>query len=131
MWADPRGWEHDLPYAPIWLDPAEGLFAVLDAEDHAWARQWMWDITWDRHGRKPYATRMITLEGRRVKVFLHKAVLVRSGKRPPTPNHKIGDHQDGESLNCRRGNLEWATPSMNRRNIKGQPYLALDKYLKA
>ena len=27
-----------------------------------------------------------------------------------------GDHQDGESLNNQRHNLEWATRSMNRRN---------------
>ncbi len=30
----------------------------------------------------------------------------------------MGDHGDGNSLNCQRDNLEWATPSQNRRTAR-------------
>lgn len=28
-------------------------------------------------------------------------------------------HRDGDTLNCRRGNLRWATHSLNARNVRG------------
>jgi CO dehydrogenase/acetyl-CoA synthase beta subunit len=51
-------------------------------------------------------------------VWLHKEVCERANGAAPSELHTIGDHQDGESLNNQRGNLEWATRSMNRRNRK-------------
>jgi hypothetical protein len=103
----------------IWLDVEAGIFAIVSDEDYAWALQWCWQITWDRHKRKAYATRSTThAGGRRLKIYLHKAVLSRSGKVQPGENFTMGDHQDGDSLNCRRNNLEWATPSQNRRTAR-------------
>lgn len=102
----------------IWLDVAAGLFAIVSFEDHAWALQWKWQITWDRHKRKAYATRSPGKTTGRRKIYMHKAILVRAMKLPPSDRHTIGDHQDGNSLNCRRDNLEWATPSQNRRSAR-------------
>jgi len=105
------------PYR-IWLDVANDIYATVSHEDYAWALQWSWQITWDRHKRKAYATRS-TWEGqRRVKLYLHKEILKRTGKLPPTKRHTMGDHGDGHSLHCERDNLEWATPSQNRRTAR-------------
>jgi hypothetical protein len=102
----------------VWLDVDAGIYATVSPEDYAWATQWCWQITWDRHKRKAYATRSTCVAGRRVKYYLHKEILKRSGKLPPSRRHTMGDHGDGNSLHCERGNLEWATPSQNRRTAR-------------
>lgn len=103
----------------IWLDVDAGIYARVSLEDYDWALTWKWQITWDRHKRKAYATRSTTLPGgKRIKYYLHKEVLIRTGKMPPSARHTMGDHQDGDSLNCERWNLEWATPSQNRRTAR-------------
>lgn len=103
----------------IYLCPRdESIFAIVSPEDYAWASQWKWQFTWDRHKRKKYATRSTTLSGRkRIKIYLHKAILSERKATPqPSPKHHIGDHEDGDSLNDRRENLDWATPVMNASN---------------
>lgn len=119
---DPNTWPAPPETGRIWLDVDNGVCAVVDTIDYAWALQWAWSITLDKHGRKIYATRSTRLRGRagpQTKVFLHKAILHRAGVIPPSPRHTIGDHRDGDSLNCRRGNLRWATPAENRANYFG------------
>ena len=106
----------------IWLDTACTVYARVSAEDYAWAVQWRWQITWDRHKRKMYATRTVYVPGelsasgkrKRRKLYLHKEVLNRMDVEQPTEGHTMGDHGDGDSLNCERWNLSWATPAMNR-----------------
>lgn len=102
----------------IWLDVEAGIYAVVSEEDYAWTLQWCWQITWDRHKRKAYATRSTRDRGRRIKYYLHKEILKRTGKLPPTRRHTMGDHGDGHSLNCQRWNLDWATASQNRRTAR-------------
>jgi len=102
----------------IYLDTTATIFAVVSDEDYAWAIKWKWQITWDRHKRKAYATRSTWDDRQRIKLYLHKEILKRSMKLPPSKRHTIGDHGDGDSLNCRRNNLEWATPSQNRRTAR-------------
>ena len=92
------------------------IFCLLDAVDYFWAIQWKWRWKWDKHKRKRYAFRNTKVRGLGVTLYLHKEVLKRSGKRKPTKEHKIGDHRDGDSLNNQRGNLRWATLSMNNAN---------------
>ena len=107
------------PPRRLYLGRAADVFALVDAEDYEWATYWLWGITPDKHGRKFYATRCTRRRREReaqIKVYLHKAILERSGLKPPSPRHTIGDHRDGDSLNDQRGNLRWATPSMNARN---------------
>lgn len=102
----------------VYLSPTDDtIFCLVSPEDYNWVTQWRWQFTWDKHKRKKYATRSTTLPGRkRVKIYLHKEILKRSGKVQPSPKHHIGDHMDGDSLNDTRGNLEWATGSMNAKN---------------
>jgi hypothetical protein len=105
-----------MPPRRVYLDKACEIFCLVSAEDYDWVTQWRWGWRWDRWKKKRYATRTSWRDGRRCTVYMHKAVLERAGKVQPSEAYTISDHQDGESLNNRRGNLEWATVSMNRRN---------------
>ena len=102
----------------IYLTKDLSIYALISPEDYAWAIQWCWQITWDRHKRKAYATRSTHEDGQRVKLYLHKEILKRTMKLPPSRKHTMGDHGDGQSLNCQRWNLEWATPASNRQTAR-------------
>jgi hypothetical protein len=109
------------PPRQVYLNPDCTIFALVSEADYVWATQWRWKWNWDRTKTKRYAIRTprrAQPDGtyRSVTVYLHKAVLLRSDKEPPTEKHTIGDHQNGESLDCQLENLEWATRSQNRRN---------------
>lgn len=96
----------------IWLDDTK--YCVVDPIDFEWAKQWRWHATANSTGRKFYATRMTRLPGgKQKKIYLHKEILKRAGKKARSVHHTIGDHEDGDSLNDRRGNLSWATLKMN------------------
>lgn len=111
-----------MSFKPIFLDGRGELFCVVDEEDYDWAMQWRWSAVPNSTGLKHYATRSTRLDGRgggQTRVYLHKEILLRHKGSPPTRNHLIGDHLDGQSLNNRRSNLRWSTRSMNARNIHG------------
>lgn len=106
---------------PIYLDDRAELFCVVDLEDYDFALQWRWKAVKSK-GRKLkwYAFRTTRCTGgRHVAIWLHKQICLRAHGLPPSVDHIITDHQDGQSLNNRRLNLAWATRSQNRRNIGG------------
>lgn len=124
----------DTPCAIYGDDRAE-IFAFVDYVDYAWALQWKWSPKWSRGGRKVYLRRNVqttitpasicSLSGSRVRnriqktLFLHIAIMERTGIKRPSINHVIVDHRDGDGLNCVRSNLRWATMSQNRLNVNG------------
>lgn len=119
---DPNTWPAPEPYRRVYLDASAELFAIVDEEDYAWAVQWLWSATPNSTKRKFYATRSTRLQGvagPQVRIYLHKAILERTGLTPPSKKHSIGDHENGDSLDCRRDNLRWATHSMNSFNVNG------------
>lgn len=90
---------------------------LVSPEDYEWAMsRGNWFIT---HGKDPTAKRYAVRSEGGALIFLHKAVLIRSFKLPPTPAHTIGDHWNGNSFDNTRGNLRWATHQMNAKNIFG------------
>lgn len=125
------GIEPTYPPPVIYLSDRIDLYALVDEEDYEWARQWVWGYTWASgakvanaiwlHGRKVelknYAKRKEST-GARKSVWLHRAITERAYGPPPTPEH-VSDHINGDSLDCRRRNLRWATKSENRRNLYG------------
>jgi hypothetical protein len=126
-WTDPRLLDLDPPRElVVYLsDTDASLVALLDDVDHEWASRHKWGFVTSKmrkNGReKFYACRTVYVPDKSfIRVYLHKEVVRRAHGDPPTPTHSIGDHRNGDSLDCRRGNLRWATSSMNRLNIDGR-----------
>ena len=105
--------------------PCGGIYAVLDLEDWWDATVLRWGIGVSRHKdfNKFYGRR--TENG--VTIWLHKWVCERAHGPPPTSDHRIADHLDGNSLNCRHSNMRWATDQTNSQNKYG--FAALQKVL--
>lgn len=122
-----------LPYGMIWLDPMRDLYAIVDLVDLAWAQQWTWNVVQSKSGprrtEKFYARRVVSMltgpdgareSSRKVySIWLHKEILLRAVGPSQRRSATIGDHINGNSLDCRRSNLRWSTSSENRRNLFG------------
>lgn len=106
-----------ISYLPLWLTGE--IFVVIDEEDFAWASQWRWQAKPSKNGKKIYACRCSSYQGRALSIYLHKQICLRAYGPPPSPSHIISDHKDGNTLNIQRRNLRWATPSQNRQNYNG------------
>lgn len=115
---DPNTWALAEPYEyRIWGDNKEGVYALVDEEDYHWAVRWCWAPKVSRGGKKVYLYRTCGIE--RKSIYLHVAVMERKGVARPSPGHIITDHRNGNGLDCRRDNLRWVTPRMNRLNLFG------------
>jgi hypothetical protein len=105
----------------IYGDDYLNFAARVDAEDYWFFSRWRWFVKFDKRGKKPYLFR-VTDNGRAggrqtTSIFLHVAIKERADPGRP-PGHSMMDHADSDSLNCRRYNLGYATPSMNRRSAR-------------
>jgi hypothetical protein len=121
---DPNTWSLDSGHeCRIYADDRAQQWAVVDEIDYQYLIQWKWSIKFSRHGRKFYLRRSTQSgSGELVRIrhtlFLHTAIMLRTGIEPPTPFHVLVDHRDGDGLNCRRENICWQTHSGNRRNTE-------------
>ncbi len=97
---------------------------VVDEEDYLHFSQWLWEPL--RNKNKIYFRRTQTIRGEGGRIsptkYLHIEILTRSKGPAPTKRRSICDHLDGNSLNCRRNNLRWATRLENNRNRFGIAY---------
>lgn len=121
---NPNNWKDDADF--VYRIPCLNSHheAILDYEDYVHFSKWNWHSKLSKGGKKIYFCRTVwtAMHGRSntTSLYLHKAIYERSGIKPPSFEYSIVDHRDGNSLDCRKANLRWATPSMNRRNINGQ-----------
>lgn len=92
----------------IEIQLTQGRVAIIDAQD-AHLAQHNWRLQVSKYGTA-YAVRCHAAGYR----LLHREVLgLPPGAIPPV------DHEDGDGLNCRRGNLRISTPLENARNKRG------------
>lgn len=122
-----------MPYGIVWLDPLRNFYAIVDNEDLLFAQMWLWHPICSKSGpgyiEKWYARRCVSLptgpagartsSRRTLNIWLHKEILLRAKGPPPSKAATIGDHLNGNSLDCRRVNLKWSTSSQNRLNLFG------------
>lgn len=106
----------------IYGDDRASVWAVVDEVDYQWAIQWRWNPK--RFRGKVYLRRAVNkyAEGVRIgaaTLYLHIEIMRRSGVIPLSDQHVLVDHRNGDSLDCRRHNLRWATSSINRINRGG------------
>lgn len=88
----------------------QGQAAQIDAQDD-WVLQHKWYAQRQRGGNY-YAGRGVYEGGKRVRTeWLHVVILGRM-------DGFIIDHKNGDTLDCRRGNLRYATQSQNRANSR-------------
>lgn len=130
-------WGPPVAYGPpaIQLSDRWDLYALVDEIDLEWARVWKWGHThgsgqkivdetghvFQRSHGKVYAKRS---HGRNGTMYLHVEITKRAlGPRPFAG--AISDHLNGDSLDCRRENLRWATLSENAKNLFGSAWLQL------
>ncbi len=104
----------------IYSDDSAQTWAVVDEVDYHWLIQWRWHINEPHHTRKGTKRYFRTHAGWRTmgSRYLHVEVMKRTGIIPPSELHTLVNHIDGNEWNCLRINLEWATPSMNNKNVK-------------
>lgn len=114
---DQTGPYSTVPFMPLYMN--KEVFCVVSFDDFVWASQWAWYPKPSKNGKKLYACRSARISGRYFSVYLHKEICFRATGMPPSPRHIIADHMNGNSLDCRRSNLRWATPSENRQNYHG------------
>jgi hypothetical protein len=119
---DPNTWQPTDHEFRIYGDDNAQTWAVVDENDYHWAVQWRW--CWKRSPcGKRYLRRAVgeNSNGLRLRTFtlyLHVEIMKRTSK-PPTGDHKLVDHRNGNSHDNRRRNLRWATYSMNSKNLFG------------
>ena len=108
----------------IYSDDRCSEWVVLDEVDYWWAVQWCWNIVEPipdgRRGHSRYFRRTARdQDGRDYSVYLHVAIQQRKGV-ISSFDAPLVDHLDGDTFNCRRENLRWASHEMNRRNVYGR-----------
>lgn len=120
---DPTTWSHEETEYRIYS--CCGASAIVDYEDYVYFSRWRWKSKKSKRSHKLYLKR--TTRGSRNEdgslgpswdLYLHIEVMKRKGDRPPSDKHVIVHHIDGDSLNCRRGNLEWVTEKENNARRK-------------
>src|SRR5574343_325718 len=112
---------HEREHHIIAEHKGEEFWARVDAEDYWHFSRWRWFIKFDKQGKKPYVFRPLTIGQRPNRttrsIWLHVAIHERAVTVRPD-GHTMVDHINSDTLECRKFNIRYATPSMNARNVR-------------
>lgn len=93
----------------------QGFVAAVSNEDYLRVMQYKWHASIESRGTKVYAVRRETVNGKRVKIRMHRYIL---GLPPnPGPNDPVVDHDNDDSLDNRRENLIVRTQAENMAKV--------------
>lgn len=95
---------------------SKGMVALVSDEDYDRVSQFKWYASLESRGTKWYAVRKVTINGKRVKIRMHRFV---AGLPPGEEDKRVVDHKDHNSLNNQRENLEVIDQTENMHRSKG------------
>lgn len=111
-----------IDYVPIHLDRRGEAIAIISPIDHAIIQNFSWELHKTRPSGEPGG--MFYARGRRrllwqkpYRIYLHRLIMMCVD---PLEGFMV-DHINGDSLDCRRSNLKWATARENRNNQRNTP----------
>lgn len=84
-------------------------FAIVDAADFEWLNQWKWCAQWIPATESFYAVRSEKENSKRIRIYMHRLIL-------GCGVEELGDHENGNTLDCRRSNLRLCTKLQNNCN---------------
>lgn len=95
----------------------KGKVALVSNEDFDRVNAFKWTASQEsKGGAKWYAVRRVTLDGKRVKIRMHRFIL---DVPPGTLDSRVVHHKDDDGLNNQRENLEIV--ASNHENMKYSP----------
>ncbi len=105
-----------MKYIPL----SQGLYAQVSDEDYLRVSQFKWSASFQgSSGEQAYAVRFKTVDGKRIKVWLHRFVMgLPDSLEGDDP--LVVDHEDGDGLNCQRDNLTVVPWSKNLEFVHGR-----------
>jgi hypothetical protein len=104
------------PWRRIMLSARDNIWTLVDAEDHAWLSENIWNVSWgSRTPWQKYAKRNVGRE--RATLRMHREIQSKADPRPDEfmAVHPV-DHANGQTLDNRRANLAWVSKAQNIAN---------------
>jgi|ERR1017187_1489936 hypothetical protein len=87
----------------------QGQVALVDPEDFTFLNQWNWQARWNKETRSFYASRTVTINGKKSIISMHRLIM-------QAPDGIEVDHIFHVTLDNRKSQLRLATPAQNQYN---------------